>query len=346
MVGCHNVLVKLEQVVDKYRALDRSKSAEKRLKATWKKLRWEPEDIQELRARISTNVNLLNSFNIQLCRDNTTKPVRHNDDQNRRALLDWISPIDHGAQQSDFISRRQEGTGQWLLNSDEFKTWLDGTEKTLFCPGIPGAGKTMLTAIAVEHLQATFENDARVGIAFFYYNFRRQQEQKPVDLIASLLKQLVQQQPSTHESVETLYRRHGVSQTRPSLDEISNTLRSVIAVYSRTYILVDALDECATPNQVLDKLFDLQGGTSTSLFATSRHSPEIEKYFDKNVRCEIRASDEDVRRYLNGDMVRLPRCVLQSPSLQETIGTEITKGVDGMYVWRSLLYVLRSRGHG
>jgi hypothetical protein len=174
--------------VVKYRVLDASEPTEKRVKAAWKRLRWELEDIQELRSRISTNVNLLNSFNIQRCRDNTAKLVRHTDDQNRRALLDWISPIDHGARQSDLISRRQEGTGQWLLDSNQFKTWMNGTEKTLFCPGIPGAGKTMLTAIVVELLQATFENDPSVGVAYFFCNFRRQLEQKPVDLLASLLK--------------------------------------------------------------------------------------------------------------------------------------------------------------
>jgi Cdc6-like AAA superfamily ATPase len=208
---------------------------------------------------------------------------------------------------------------------------MNGTEKTLFCPGIPGAGKTMLTAIVVEHLQATFENDPSVGVAYFFCNFRRQLEQKPVDLLASLLKQLVQQQPSVPETVESLYRRQGVSRIRPSLEEISKTLQSVIAAYSRTYILIDALDECATPKQVLDEVFALQGGTSTSLFSTSRHIPEIEKLFDKNVPCEIRASDEDVQRYLNGNMSRLPSCVLQRPRLQETISDEITKAADGMH---------------
>jgi hypothetical protein len=48
---------------------------------------------------------------------------------------------------------------------------------------------------------------------------------------------------------------------------------------------------------------------------------------------EIRASDSDLRRYLDGEMWRLPKCVSKSPDLQEEIKDVIVKTVDGMYVF-------------
>src|SRR5262249_50622350 len=71
-------------------------------------------------------------------------------------ILDWITTIDYGPQQSDFISQRQTGTGQWLLDSAEFKTWVGSNEQTMFCPGIPGAGKTILTSIVIDELNMRF----------------------------------------------------------------------------------------------------------------------------------------------------------------------------------------------
>ena len=59
----------------------------------------------------------------------------------KRKILTWLSPVDYGPQQSDHFSRRQEGTGQWLLDSDPFQQWLEQSKTTLFCQGIPGAGK-------------------------------------------------------------------------------------------------------------------------------------------------------------------------------------------------------------
>ena len=301
----------------------------------FKRIKWEPEDIKELRSRIVANVTLLNAFHGRLTRDNTVKLVRYQDDQERRVIIDWLTPIDHSAQQSDFVGRQQEGTGQWLLDSNRFQDWLIKGKQTLFCPGIPGAGKTIITSIVVEHLNTKFENDASIGIAYLYCSFQRQQEQNPTDMLASLLKQLIQEQHSVPESVKSLYERHE-KRKRPSLEEISKLLHSVVAGYSRVFILIDALDECQTSNGVrrkfLSEVFNLRAKTGVNLFATSRFIPEITGEFEESISLEIRASSEDVQRYLDGHMSQLPAFVLRSRDLQEEIRTTITKAVDGMYV--------------
>jgi DNA replication protein DnaC len=98
---------------------------------------------------------------------------REQEDCQRQSILDWINPISYTPQQHDFITRRQEGTGQWLLDSAEFQAWLETDKQTLFCPGIPGAGKTILTSIIVEELTTRFSTDQTIGIAYIYCNFRR-----------------------------------------------------------------------------------------------------------------------------------------------------------------------------
>ena len=268
-------------------------------------------------------------------KDGVDQLRQRQDDQERQAILDWLTPIDHGKLQSDFISRRQEGTGQWLLDSDEFQRWSNGSKQTLLCPGIPGAGKTIITSIIVEHLQITFRNDLSIGIAYLYCNFRQQQEQKPANLLASLLKQLVQEQLSVPESVKSLYERHKDKRTRPSFDEISNVLYSVVAGYSKTFIIIDALDECQASDgsrkRLLSEIFNLQTKTGVNLFATSRFIPDIIKEFEGSISLEIRANDEDVRSYIEGHISRLPSCVTRSRDLQGEIKAQITKAVDGMY---------------
>ena len=269
-------------------------------------------------------------------KDGVNRLHERQDDQERRTILDWLTPINYGDQQSDFIARRQTGTGKWLLISDEFQSWLNESKQTLFCLGIPGAGKTMITSIAVEHLQTEFRDDSSIGIAYLYCNYRRQEEQKPVDLLASLLKQLIQRRTSVPKNVVDIYKRHNNERTRPSFGEISKILHSVIADYSRTFIIIDALDECRISDggrrRFLAELFDLQARTGANFLATSRFIPEIEKEFAGSTKLEIRASGDDLQTYLHGHMLKLPSFVSHSADLQNEIKTAIIEAVDGMYV--------------
>jgi Cdc6-like AAA superfamily ATPase len=255
-------------------------------------------------------------------------------DNERRAILDWLTPLDYAPQQGDFIGRRQEGAGNWLLNSDEFKTWLNQNKQTLYCPGIPGAGKTMITSIIIQHLWESFQNDASVGIAYLYCNFRRQLEQKPIDLLASLLKQLVQEQISMPESLKSLYKKCKTNRARLSIDEVSKVLRSVVAGYSRVFIIIDALDEYQVSNGerkvLLSEIFNIQAMTGANLFATSRFIPDIMKEFETCISLEIRAHDEDIQRYLDWKMSQLQPFVLENLPLQGQIKAKIAQAANGM----------------
>ncbi|EAW17806.1 uncharacterized protein NFIA_077420 [Aspergillus fischeri NRRL 181] len=254
-----------------------------------------------------------------------------------QAILDWLTPIDYSSQQDDFIARRQEGTGEWLLSSNEFKLWLEKSNLTLFCPGIPGAGKTIITSIVINHLHNEFRNDPTIGIAYLYCNYRQQHEQKPIGLVLSLLKQLLQEQRSIPEGVRNLYMYHSPKKTRPLPDEILKELHSVTASYSRVFILVDALDECGISDEgcsiFLSHIFSLQAKSRANIFATSRFIRTIENEFEgRSIQREIRASYSDVQKYLTGRLENFRPMVSKDPSLQGEIKSRIAKAVNGMFL--------------
>ena len=252
--------------------------------------------------------------------------------QERDTVLSWLTPIDYAAQQQDFIGRRQAGTGQWLLDSVDFQTWLYTDRQTLFCPGIPGAGKTIITSIVVEELTTRFRNDKSIGIAYLFCNFRQKDEQNAQELLATLLKQLSKEQSSLPESIKSLYDKHKKERTRPSIDEISRTLQSVASTYSRVIIIIDALDECQVSDgcrkKFLTEIFSLQIKTGANLFVTSRFIPDITEKFNGSTILEIRAHNEDVRQYLDGRISQSGQKLLETH--REEVKTEITKAVDGM----------------
>jgi Cdc6-like AAA superfamily ATPase len=205
-------------------------------------------------------------------------------------------------------------------------------KQTLLCLGIPGAGKTILTSIVVNDLYIRFSGDNTIGLAYIYCNFQRKTEQDAHNLLASVLKQLCQRRSSIPQSMQDLYDEHKSTQTRPSLKEISRALQSVARLYSRVFIVVDALDEVSDScrDRILPELFTLQQNCAVNIFATSRHIPEVVKHFHNSIPIEIRASKADVMLYLECHMEQLPAFVQGDQQLQDDIKARIAEAVDGM----------------
>ncbi|KZL65007.1 ankyrin repeat protein [Colletotrichum incanum] len=222
-------------------------------------------------------------------------------------------------------------TGQWLLNSPEFQSWLQTDRQTLFCPGLPGAGKTIVTSIVVEHLHNRYEDDSSIGVAYIFCNFQRQDEQKLGNLLATMLQQLCHGKSPLPEEVKNLYRKHQKADTRPSRSEIVKTLRAVAARHTKVYILVDALDECQNDDSCRDNLiYEISSFASfgnINVFATSRHIPNITDQFKEDVKLEIQASQKDVERYLDNHLLNLnvPASIKSNSDLKEEIKTRIVQ---------------------
>ncbi|KAJ5249624.1 hypothetical protein N7489_000034 [Penicillium chrysogenum] len=345
--SCGTLLNELQDAIGKYKVVEYcGTSIHKKARSIWKRISWEPKDIGELRDRLLSNVTLLQSFlnaissQTMAATKQTLEQLNQRQENNEQScILDWLSAADYTLQQSDLLARRQEGTGQWLLDSEEYKHWLRTPRATLFCPGIPGAGKTICSAILVDDLITRFEDNPNVGIAYIYCNFNRQDEQKVQDLLSSLLKQLCQKRKSVPDAVKDLYTRYRATSTRPRFDEVTKALQSVTSMYSDVFIVIDALDECESTcrTRLLDEMMKIHAGAGANVFATSRPT-EINDLFQAGSVLEIRAHEDDVRRYLGGNMYRLPGFVSRNTALQEEIMTVISDHVQGMFLLAQLYF--------
>ena len=261
------------------------------------------------------------------------KLVSLSDDHERRDILEFISTRDEGVVLADTLKQSHEGSGRYLLETEEFKSWLDGNQ-TLFCPGIPGAGKTVMTSIVVDHLQRQYLDTPAVGIVYFFCNFSQLSTITENTLMACLLRQLVQSMSQMPDAIHDLVARYKEHKKRPQLGDIYQCVNLVASKLSRIYIMIDALDECEeiVRNCILSRIFDLQSKYRLSFFATSRFVTDITSQFERHPWLEIRAHPDDVKSYLSGQITKLRPFVRRDASLQGLIIESITKAIDGMYV--------------
>jgi hypothetical protein len=233
------------------------------------------------------------------------------------------------------MEKRQEGTGQWFLKSFEFVAWAAGQTRTLLCPGIPGAGKTFMTAIVANHLRELSSESDDIGVAVFYCSYSRREEQTKEMLLAGLLCQLVKQRHSESEITQALFKECHSAGRRPSFNELSDVLQYVVGTYSKTMLVVDALDEYegVELSQSVSEVQRLQSLLPTlQLMVTFRPHVPVTKGLSYAATLEIRADSWDLDRYINGQLPRLSKHVETTTGLRKLIIQGIIKAADGMFV--------------
>lgn len=132
---CRDVLTELDTILKKHGIIaSKPQCFRAKSQRAWNKIRWDQDEIRELRRRITSNTSLLNTFTIShltqvssaLSDDIAGVDKRlevmqlHQNNHELQEIADWLSPLNFFATQNDVYARRQEGTGQWLLESPLF----------------------------------------------------------------------------------------------------------------------------------------------------------------------------------------------------------------------------------
>lgn len=241
----------------------------------------------------------------------------------------WLSSHNFASKHNDILSRRHGQTGAWFLNSPEFRTWVTQPNRTLFCPGNPGTGKSVLASISVEHLKTRFK-DQDFAVVYVFCNHA--EHRRNIDLVASILEQLLQR-TGVADELRILHRRDQSRRIPPKVEEISDILQTTIRKFNRVFIVIDALDECSdsTRKDFISEIHKLR--SIASLLITSRQVESIESELPDAIHLKIQALDADLEEYVRfrteqDSTLRL--YMEQDPSLREEAIKTVIGSARGM----------------
>ena len=164
------------------------------------------------------------------------------------------------------------------------------------------------------------------AVACFYFDFAARNEQSPVNMLGSLLRQLVSGLGKIPEVVVEGFRkeRRVIGGRGLQVSGILNMFQSITAT-KRTFICVDALDECVEEHLtvVLESLAQiLQGSPSTRIFITGRPHvrSEVERTLEGVVTfIFIRTTEDGVLRFLREKLRKDRRPNMMSSTLEREI---------------------------
>ncbi|KAF8883103.1 hypothetical protein BD779DRAFT_1626420 [Infundibulicybe gibba] len=254
---------------------------------------------------------------------------RNQRDQELEELVKWLSPLDFGEKHNMLFEKRARDTGEWFLKDSKFLAWRRGDTgyKTLWCPGNPGVGKSVMISLVINELGKVIPENAALVFIYFEYKTKYTLSQ----LAEVILKQLARRR-ITRSLLESLQKhKTGI---RPTSDELFDMLKIEVETYDRVLVVIDALDE-ADVEMWTQLLGRLQALRKISLIATSRDTGEIEFGLRPCKRLDITANEGDMKKYIEGRLEssgKFKRLLKTRRDVHEEIVAGIMNKADGMFL--------------
>ena len=117
------------------------------------------------------------------------------------------------------------------------------------------------------------------------------------------------------------------------MDELKRLLKVLFDDYKRTYIIVDALDECEATKErrFLLPLLENLPYSSTKLFVTSRpNNEDIFQSFGTAPKLTMSATESDLRQYITERIEERKVKLTLTPDLRDNVVSTISGRASGM----------------
>jgi hypothetical protein len=239
----------------------------------------------------------------------------------------------------------------WILSHRDFVDWRDGeTTRLLWMKGNPGKGKTMLLIGVIKELLKSPPDSSL--LSFFFCQATDPNLDNVMAVLRGLIYQILVQQHSLISHLRREWDRAG-----PKLFEGSNAFSTLSSVLTdmlqdpglnRTYLIVDALDECQSGLEQLLRLILCNVSDSSSRvkwLVSSRHRPDIEEQLrleQGKIELDLEGNVQDqvsgaVGAYIVHKISELARQKSYDAKLRADVQGCLQASSDGTFLWVALV---------
>lgn len=360
---CMEVFQKIDGTVQTCMAEGEAQSSERQVKAFMKRVIWPMKEketekilghLDRLRSILSDAIAQDSAASLQRLEDTTQQlhetTTKMANSHLHAELMAWVCPY-HGDpfdKYSAALERRQPGTGAWLATSEDFETWSQRDHGVFWLRGLPGCGKTVLTSTVVEYIQRSLvSKNNSIALAYFYIDYRDPAKQSLDACLATIVRQLINQNPQGIKQLEKLNEQKQRSFSRNlTAAEYIGIIERLADMQTKFYIVIDALDEALDPEPFVHAFIQLTSrecGTPIAILVSSGNSTILQHLLLSVATQHVLVSSEkndDVRHFITTEVKkRFTSGKLNVPN-QELIDLTISKLVaraDGLFLQASLL---------
>jgi len=238
---------------------------------------------------------------------------------------------------------------RWILENSDFQRWRDNQQsQLLWIKGDPGKGKTMLLCGIVDELKNSM---AKTNLlSFFFCQATDSRINNATAVLRGLLYLLVNQKPLLARHIRKKYDHAG-----KALFEDANAWVALSKIFTdilqdsslnSTYLIIDALDECATNLPELSNFIAQNSSASSRVkwIVSSRNWPDIEECLERagnKVRLCLELNAESVstavRKYIQHKVRELAQIKKYDDKIQDTVLGYLSSNANDTFLWVALV---------
>ena len=173
---------------------------------------------------------------------------------------------------------------------------------------------SLVSSTVIQDIK-TMCKTGNASMAYFYFDFRDANKQRPQDLLRSLLMHLSAYLAPDCDTLSDLYSAYDKGKNQPSDSDLVDSLKDMLSLPDRrpTYLIMDALDE--SPNmpgipsprekvlQLVKELVELCI-QNLHICVTSRPEIDVRTVLEPLVSCQVSLHDEIGQKEDIADYVR------------------------------------------
>ncbi|KAH6838535.1 ankyrin repeat-containing domain protein [Chaetomium sp. MPI-CAGE-AT-0009] len=275
------------------------------------------------------------------------KEDRGSSDRLRKSVTQYA--LENVISYSENQQRVLPGSGEWFLASPEYGSWMSSPGTTLFVPGIPSSGKSVMASIVVNDVRNKLGPDARVAWFHFNSSWRQSDNPKGVETagaVVATLAFLLYPDNTAGPPDEIVRRLEEKLESWPlttTVVDLSQILRSLGAPTRRVFLIFDAVDAASEDirTTLLPQLQDLQATLGFNILATALLGTGMDELFPRAISLELRASPDGIAKYLHHRIDLDPRLrrLLMGPKnddLRREVIQKMIEMCDGIFHFAQL----------
>ena len=203
------------------------------------------------------------------------------------------------------LSRRVNGTLQWVLDNPQYTTWLSSREsRLLWVTGYAGCGKTILASYIIHCLAKRWHHHAI--ICRFFCDNKLETQRDATALLRSLIFQIVEGRRQLLRLVRKASDAQGF-QMFYRFEALWNLFIQIIRDKraGSINIIIDAIDECEDETLVVERIAGFLGDSSlksVKFFITSRPTTSIARVLRASLNETIRLPLEEKQDLISKDV--------------------------------------------